>query len=211
MEAYGRVLEQELGIKDYHCAQKTFVKAWIALGCPIVNELHGDLNWDKDMHNTLTTFDGAKLRQKELAMDSYTILMKIGKELIDRQRLQKFLLLDPMFVLHMEKFCIHYSQKVEEKVRWVVAHYKHAETKMEALAKVIEALEEEIEDLRAEKVMWTVKESEDESSEDEDIIDIEWSENRANPWTVNNRPPYKRQRVAIMTTATTGPRHVDQE
>jgi hypothetical protein len=43
--------------------------------------------------------------------------------------------------------------------------------------------------LRAERVMWTVKESEDESSEDEDIIDIEWSENRANPWTVNNRPP----------------------
>jgi hypothetical protein len=209
MEAYGRVLGQELGIKEYHCAQKTFVEAWIALGCPIVNELHGDLNWDEDMYNTLTKFDGTKLRQKELARASYTILMKSGKELIDRQRLKLFLLMDPMFVLNMEKFCTHYSQMVEEKVRWVVAHYKHAETKMMEQAKVIEALRGENEIMRAERLTWTVKESEDESSEDEDVVGNEWSENQ-DPWAAYNRPPTKRQRVALMTTERTGPRHEDQ-
>jgi hypothetical protein len=44
----------------------------------------------------------------------------------------------------------------------------HAETKMMEQAKVIEALKEENEILQAERLTWTVKESEDESSEDED-------------------------------------------
>jgi hypothetical protein len=85
----------------------------------------------------------------------------------------------------------------------------HAETKMMEQAKVIEALREENEILRAERLTWTVKESEDESSEDEDIIGNEWSKNR-DPWAAYNRPPTKRQRVALMTTERTGPRHEDK-
>ena len=147
MEEYGKVLGRQLGIQAYHCGQNGFVAAWIALGGPIVKELRGDLNWDMDMWATLAKFDGTKCNNRDLAISSYANLLEDCND-----AMEKYLLLDPMFVLNMEKFETKYSHAVTSRVERVVEYYKKSEATIQEQTEEIKALKRDNEKMRAENL-----------------------------------------------------------
>ena len=147
MEVYGKVLGRQLGVQAYHCGENGFVAAWIALGGPIVKELRGDENWDMDMFATLAKFDGTKCNNKVLAISSYENLLERGYF-----PLEKYLLLDPMFVLNMEKFGTKYRHEVTSRVKRVVENYKKSEATIKEQTEEIKSLKRDNEKLRAENL-----------------------------------------------------------
>jgi predicted ribosome quality control (RQC) complex YloA/Tae2 family protein len=147
MEVYGKVLGRELGVQAYDCGENAFLAAWIALGGPIVKELRGDQNWDTDVFATLAKFDGTKCNNKVLAMSSYENLLEQGYF-----QMERYLLLDPMFVLNMEKFGTKYIHKVKSGVKRVVENNKKSEATIKEQTEEIKALKRDKEKLQAENL-----------------------------------------------------------
>jgi hypothetical protein len=144
MEVYGKVLGRQLGVQAYHCGENWFVAAWIALGGPIVKELRGNQNWDMDNFATLAKFDGTKCNNKVLAISSYENLLERGYF-----PMEKYLLLDPMFVLNTEKFGTKYRHKVTSRLKRVVGYYKKSEASIQEQTEEIKALKQDNEMMRA--------------------------------------------------------------
>jgi uncharacterized protein with von Willebrand factor type A (vWA) domain len=100
-----------------------------------------------DMFDTLAKFDGTKCNNKFLAISSYENLLETGY-----YHMEKYLLLDPMFVINMEKFGTKYSHKVTSRVKQIMEHYKKCEATIQEQTEEIEALKRDNEKMRAENL-----------------------------------------------------------